>query len=438
MLAVAAAARAQAPSVPESEEAAEFARRAALGALHGPPKILADALDADGILRRVVGNEEWASLAPRQRDGLRTFLRGHFLQALSGGTGVPADVSWISMSPTEPDGVFPVNLGLSYGGSSLKTRWLARRSPRGWLIEDVQLVDPGISLADEVRRALGPKPLVRRDTAHEARNRAIPRLLALAAIGILVAIAAPRLAKPRRSLLLMMAAVPAVLFAVDGVLAVHRARSETYALASPPSEPWREHEKAALAAEDAGQPALAAEAWRRAVDAGAPAGSIHFRLGIAARAKGEIEPAEAEFGKALAASPPAPGAGRELALIALGRRRFEEARGLLEQYLARTGPDPDALSALAVAQTNLGQADAAVRTVDAAAALVPDGTRRAELRAQIHARTGDAAGTVASLRSLESSGVLDRAALRADPAYLSIATDPAWVSFLAEGGAGRR
>ena len=236
----------------------------------------------------------------------------------------------------------------------------------------------------------------------------------------------------------MMAAVPAVLFAVDGALAVHRARSEAYTLTSPPPEPWREHEKDALAAEDAGQPALAAEAWRRAVDAGAPPGSIHFRLGIAARGKGETEAAEAEFRKALAASPPAPGAGRELALLALGRRRFEEARGLLEEYVARTGPDPDALSALAVAQTNLGQADAAVRTVDTAAALVPDGTRRAELRAQIHARTGDAAGTVASLRSLESTGTLDRAALRADPAYLPIATDPAWVSFLAEGGAGKR
>src|SRR6476659_4364788 len=277
MLAVAAAARAQAPNVPESEEASDFARRAALGALHGPPKILADALDADGILRRAVGNEEWASLTPRQRDGLRAFLRAHFLQALAGGTGAPADVSWISMSPTQPDGVVPVNLGLSYGGSSLKTRWLARRSPRGWSIEDVQLVDPGISLADEVKSALGPNPLVRRDTAHEARNRAIPRLLALGAIGALVAIAAPRLSKPRRRLLFMMAAVPAVLFAVDGALAVHRARSEAYTLTSPPPEPWREHEKDALAAEDAGQPALAAEAWRRAVDAGAPPGSNHFR-----------------------------------------------------------------------------------------------------------------------------------------------------------------
>jgi hypothetical protein len=39
---------------------------------------------------------------------------------------------------------------------------------------------------------------------------------------------------------------------------------------------------------------------------------------------------------------------------------------------------------------------------------------------------------VAALRPLESEGKLDRAVLRADPSYLSIATDPAWVGFLAE------
>ena len=130
--------------------------------------------------------------------------------------------------------------------------------------------------------------------------------------------------------------------------------------------------------------------------------------------------------------PPAPGAARELALIALSRGRSDEARPLLEQYVAATGPDPDALAALAVAQTNLGGAAAAVKTIDQAADLVPDGTRRAELRAQIHARTGDAAGAVAALRALDAAGGLDRAALRADPAYLPIAADPAWVGFLNE------
>src|SRR5690349_1880690 len=354
---VAASLRAQAPSAPDAEDAADFARRAALGALHGPSKTLLDALDADGILRRAVGSEVWGALAPRQRDGLREFLRGRFLDALAGAPGAPADVSWISVGAPGTDGTFPVTLGLSYGGSSLKTRWLTRRAPRGWLIEDVVLVDPGISVADEVRSALGPHPLVPRDTSREARARALPRILALLGIGVVVAVAAPRLTKPRRNLLILMASVPALLFAVDGALAIHRARSETYTLATPGAEPWSEREKAALAAEDAGRPDAARDAWRRAIEQGAPAGSIHYRLGVAARGRGELDSAVQDFRDALDASPPAPGAARELGLIALGRGRWDEARELLERYVAQTGPDPDALAALAVAQTNLGKAD---------------------------------------------------------------------------------
>lgn len=431
-LAVASASSAQAPSASEAEEAADFARRAALGALHGPQKIFLDAIDADGILHRSVGNPAWGALAPRQRDSLRAFLRGHFLEALAGSAAGGGDISWISVSPAEPDGAFPVNVGLSYGASTLKTRWLTRRSPRGWAIEDVRLSDPGISLADEVRAALGPQPLSPRNTSREARARAIPRILALIGIGLVVAVAAPRLSRDRRRLLYLVAAVPALLLTVDGGLAIHRARSEAYALIPPPAEPWREIEKEAIAAEDAARPELARDAWRRAMDAGAPAGPILFRLGALSRARGDLASAEDELRRALAVKPPAPGAARELALIALSRGRSDEARPLLEQYVAATGPDPDALAALAVAQTNLGGAAAAVKTIDQAADLVPDGTRRAELRAQIHARTGDAAGAVAALRALDAAGGLDRAALRADPAYLPIAADPAWVGFLNE------
>ena len=434
-LALAASLRGQAPSVPESEEAAEFARRAALGALHGPPKIFLDALDADGILRHALGNAEWSALAPRQRDSLRAFVRGRFLEALAGPSGAPGDVAWVSLAEASADGTIPVTLGLSYGGSSLKTRWLARRTPRSWAIEDVRLVDPGISLAAEVRAALGPSPLQPRDTAHEARARAVPRVLALLAIGVIVAVAAPRLERPRRRLLFVMASVPALLFAVDGVLAVRRARSESYALVPPAAEPWREREREAIAAEDAGRTDDAREAWRRAVAEGAPAGPIAFRLGVAARARGDSDESEREFRGALAASPPAPGAARELALIALAHGRPDEAAPLLQQYLDAAGPDPDALAALAVAQTNLGRTAEAVRSVDAAAALVPEGPRRGELRAQIHARTGDAAGAVASLRPLAAAGAVERNTLRADPAYLPIATDPVWVAFLDEGAA---
>ena len=64
--------------------------------------------------------------------------------------------------------------------------------------------------------------------------------------------------------------------------------------------------------------------------------------------------------------------------------------------------------------------------------LVGGGAQGAELEAKIRARAGDAAGAVAALRPLMRQGGLDREALRSDPAYLPIATDPAWVRFLNE------
>ena len=117
----------------------------------------------------------------------------------------------------------------------------------------------------------------------------------------------------------------------------------------------------------------------------------------------------------------------------VGAGRFSEAEPLLRRYLSMAGPDPDALSLLAVVETNLGRSDAALRSIAGARALVTgEGWRGEELEAQVRARAGDAAGCVAALRQLESQRELDRFALRSDPAYLPIATDPAWVAFLNE------
>jgi len=60
------------------------------------------------------------------------------------------------------------------------------------------------------------------------------------------------------------------------------------------------------------------------------------------------------------------------------------------------------------------------------------------LQSQVYARAGNAARTVETLRTLESEGGLDRERLRSDPAYLPIATDPAWIAFLSETPAARR
>ena len=153
---------------------------------------------------------------------------------------------------------------------------------------------------------------------------------------------------------------------------------------------------------------------------------------MGARRHGDLERAKAELERAAGEPEPAPGADKELAAIAAGAGRFPEAESRLARYLSLAGPDPDSLSLLAVVQTNLGNNAGALETVRQARALVGEGWRGELLEAQVRARAGDAAGCVAALRGLETQGVLDRGLLRADPTYLPIATDPAWVAFINE------
>jgi Flp pilus assembly protein TadD len=134
----------------------------------------------------------------------------------------------------------------------------------------------------------------------------------------------------------------------------------------------------------------------------------------------------------LAASPPSPGAGKELAALDASQGRLPEAERQIAGYVAAAGPDPEALTLAAVIATDRGKTAEAVASITQARRLSADGSRGAELEARIRARAGDAAGAVALLRPLAREGHLDRAVLRADPAYLTIATDPAWVAFINE------
>jgi Tfp pilus assembly protein PilF len=431
LLLAAAFAAAADPPAPEAEEAADFARRAAFGALHGPAKIFLESIDADAVLQKLLGPGVWAGLTTRQQELLRQAVRDHFLQALAPPAGTTGDVAWAAIGPS-PAGAALVDLGLRYGASTVKTRWTVRHGPSGWTIEDITLVDPGLSLAAEMRRLLGPEPVRRLDVGKEARARALPRLLGVAAILAVVLLFAPRL-PPERRRVLWVAAVPAILFLVDGALAVQRALLEPYALSDGTApQTWRQYETRALAAQAEGRADTARDEWHKALEAGAPAGPVQFQMGLAARSRGATTEATADFERALAEAPPSPGAGRELGLLALSDGRSADARALLQRYVQETGPDPDALSALAVAQTNLGDTAAAAQTISSARALVGEDWRKAELEARIFARAGNAAATVAALRALEPQGRLDRAVLRAEPAYLPIATEPAWIGFLNE------
>jgi hypothetical protein len=427
------AATAALPAPLDAEEAADFARRAAFAALHGPPTIFYESIDADSILRRILSTPIWGALTGRQKTLLAATVREHFARALAPPAGTAAEVAWASLPPgTDATGPTVVDLGLRYGDRVLKTRWSVRRGPRGWAVEDIVLADPGLSLGDEVGRQLGREPVRRRDRGQDARARAWPRLAGLLALAVIVALFRRRLPPERRPLLWLAVSVPAALFVIDAALAIRRTYTEPLALSEPPAQPWRPFEQAAIDAQRVGDWPAARIAWTRALGAGATRAQVHYQMGLAARAGGDPFAARSDFERALAETPPAPGAAKELAAMALAEGRGADARLLLERYIREAGPDPETLATLAVVLANAGDGEGATRTIREARALLPEGWRRAELEAQIYARAGDAAATVAALRPLQEEGRLDRGALRADPAYVPIGTDPLWVGFLAE------
>ena len=418
-------------STAEIEDAAEFARRAATAALRGQPRVLAETLDVDTALARRVGPDVWERLAPRQKERLSDAVREFARLALGVPRGVSAEVAWAwaSAGPSSID----VLLGLKLGERALKTRWVIRRVGAGWKISDIVLVDPGISLTGAAVRALGPISVRRRDRREQWDAVALPRLIGVLVIGAVVLLAWRRVAPEKRILLLLTASAPAILFLVDGALAAARALEEPYiAPEEIPGAPWRQAEQMALQAQREGRVAAAAEYWNRAVAAGAPAPQVAYQQGLLARQQGNAAEARAAFTRALSGSEPAPGAARELALMDIAAGNTASALENLKRYRETAGPDPETLSLMAAVETSLGDTSAALNAVRQARELLGDQWKSAELEARVRARAADAAGTVQALRPLAREGVVDRFALRADPAYLPIATEPAWVAFINE------
>jgi Tetratricopeptide repeat len=385
----------------------------AIAAVAGPQSRFLEALDVDGLLEKQVGPPVWRDLTGGQRDVLRSAARQRFLAMLAPPGPSASGVAWSAALAPASDGAEDALVGLRLGDQVLKTRWLLRRSADRWGIRDVVLSDPGISLAQATAASFGTRPLAARRGRARVVAGLLPPLAGLFVIAIVVALAAPRLPPARRKILYVAAAGAALLFLVAGSVAAARGLLRPYDLV-PPS---------------AGRPSQKSEERSRE---GAPAGPVAYERGLAARQRGDLAGARAFFEGALAANPPSPGAGKELAALDASQGRLPEAERQIAGYLAAAGPDPEALTLAAVIATDLGKTAEAVASITQARRLSADGSRGAELEARIRARAGDAGGAVALLRPLAKEGLLDRAALRADPAYLTIATDPAWVDFLNE------
>lgn len=417
----------------EVEEAAGVARRAAVDLLRRPPgRLFSETLDVDGILLHRLGAQASSRLTERQRERLRSAVAEMFFRTLAPPRTEAGEIAWSAARPAGA-GV-DVFLGLRYGERSLKTRWAMRRAGTSWRIADIALVDPGVSLAKTAEAALELRSVQKGARGGEAWSSAMPRAGAIVVLALVVLAVAARIPKRRRPLLYWTAAAPVALLAIDGALAVHRTLSEPYVVrAEPSSERWRRWEELARSAQREGRAGLAREHWARALSTGGPAGPIAYEIGLEARRRGDVEGARAGFLRALSGPEPAPGAAKELASMEVAAGRFAEAEALLARYFRLAGPDPDALALFAVVQTNLGRRADALRAIREAGALLGgEGWREGELEAQLSARAGDAAGCVAALRRLEEKGAIDRSRLRADPAYLPIATDPLWVAFLNE------
>ena len=400
----------------------------------GPQRTFVEALDTDGALQARLGVPHWFGLTEGQRERFRSIVRSHFVQTLTPPRNAPpGEVAWSSASPGKSGRNADVILGLRFGERILKTRWVVRPVGDGWKVSDIVLSDPGISLTASALRLLGPEPVRRRDRRREAERAAYPRLAALAAIALILVFALPRLSPAHRRLLLLTASAPALLSIIDGALAVQRTLAEPFAIAPNAGAPrWRMAEQQALRAEREGRVPEARRLWAVAISDGEPPGPIRYQMGLAARDRGETEVAREEFTRALNEATPAPGAAKELAILDVSQGNSARAEEEWERYLQVSGEDPEALSQLAAVQTTLGKTQAALDALGRARTLMGDAWRGARLEAQVRARAGDAAGAVAALRSLDTQGRVDRAALRADPAFLPIATNPVWVSFLNE------
>jgi hypothetical protein len=407
------------------------ARTSALAVLESRPHAL-ESLDTDGLLQRRFGSETWQGLTENQRDVLRAAVRERFAGMLEPGKSVPAGIAWSATAAGTREAT-DVILGLRLGDRTLKTRWRMKPHRSGWEVADVVLSDPGISLAKATLVTLGPEAVQRQSPGWRARTEVVPRAAVAVAISLAALLAAPRISPSGGRFLLGAAVILSLFFLTAAAVAAWQIVRQPYALQIAPAvEPWRRSEQLAVTAEGEGQPAAAEELRSRAVSLGAPAAPLDYQRGLAAKERGDPARARTLFAQALSAQDPAPGAERELAALDSDAGHLVEASGRIARYIAAAGPDPEALSLEAVLLTNLGRASEAVAIIGEARGLIGDDVGGAELEAKIRARASDAAGVVAALRPLALAGRLDREALRSDPAYLPIATDPAWVRFLSE------
>ena len=419
------------------EEASGVALHTADALARGRSVLLREAIDDVSIVGAAVGPAFLPDLTLRQNRQLSDRL----LDEMTGPFPPTRNTKAFCrvLAATGRGGQADVSLLMPSASGEMKTDWMLRPRHGQWRLEDIVLSDTGRSIRQEAIDALGPPPIARwRRREAEAKDAAWPRAAGLIAVILVTAVFFRRLSSGQRTVLVAIAAVPAILFAVDGYLAVSRIWSEPVEIRLADTTPRNRilHSfQTAVAARDSTAAIAAAE---QAVSAGAAPQPLHLVLGRLAEDLGDLPGASREFETALAPPKPAPGAWAGLARIAFDQSDYARSVENWDRYLATTAPDPASLILKAAALARNDEAPAAQDCLDKAILIDPGRPEAYDLSSRIAARQGDEARAISRLREEEKLRQIDRAAIANDPTFSLLAQGKAWKAFLAESPPKRR
>lgn len=415
----------------EREEASSVAVHTANALVRGRSVLLREVLDDFSVVGSAVGPAFLSGFTPRQNRQISDRLAAAIAEPFTTSRNPKAAVRVLAAGGR--DGQAVVTLLMPSTSGDLKADWKLRLRHGEWRLEDIVLTDTARSIRREAIESLGAPPIARwRQTRAEARRAAWPRAAGLLAVVLLTGIFLRRLQGSQRWLILSIATVPAVLFAVDGYLAVSRIRKEPVELRLADVTPLNRVLHRFQVTVNARDWEAARRTAAEAVAAGAAPQPLHFVLGRVAEDLGHLPEASLEFEASLAPPAPAPGGWAGLARIAFERRNYHEAVEEWNRYLSKTAPDPTSLVLKAAALARDGDAPAAQECLVQAIEIDPARPESYDLSSRIAATQGDETTAIARLREEEKLRPIDRRLLADDPTFSLLVEKSAWKAFLAE------
>ena len=415
----------------EREEASSVAVHTANALVRGRSVLLREVIDELSIVGSAIGPSFLSGLTARQNRQIADRLAAAMSEPFAASRNPKAAVRVLDADGR--DGQASIAVLMPSPSGDLKADWKLRLRHGEWRLEDIVLSDTGRSIRREAIDSLGSPPIARwRQTRAEAKQAAWPRAAGLLAVVLLTAVFLRRLRGLQRWVILSIAAVPAILFAVDGFLAVSRIWNEPVELRMADVTPLNRTLHRFQLAVNARDLDAARRAAAEAVAGGAAAQPLHFVIGRLEEDLGHLPEAASEYQTSLAPPSPAAGAWAGLARISFEKKNYRESIGDWDRYLEQTAPDPTSLVMKAAALGRDGQGPAAQDCLAKAIEIDPSRPEAYDLSSRIAAIQGDETTAISRLREEERLRRIDRSALAEDPTYSLLAEKEAWKAFLAE------